>query len=71
MTMHEPNQEASSRQLLDYLRKCYTGSVAVLPPDHISLGNPWTRTRGAVFDSSVLNSGNNAGLLLVETGHVT
>ena len=51
-------QDASSRQLLEYLRKCYTGSVAVLPPDHISLGNSWTRTRGAVFDSSVLNSGN-------------
>ena len=44
--------------------------MAVLPPDHISLGNPWTRTRGAVFDSSVLNSGN-AGLGLVLADHVT
>ena len=52
------HQDTSSHQLLDYLRKCYLGSVAVLPPDHISLGNSWTRSRGSVFDSSVLNSGS-------------
>ena len=51
-----------SKKLLEYLRTCYSGSVASLPADHISLGNPWTRVRGQVFDSSVLNAGSDQSL---------
>ena len=55
-------EEVTSQKLLDHLRTCYTGSLAVLPCDHISLGNSWTRTRGQVFDSTVLNAGSAQSL---------
>ena len=55
-------QEANSKELLDHLRKCFAGSVSTLPSNHISLGNSWTRVRGSVFDSSVLNAGSAQSL---------
>ena len=55
--LQEGWEEAGSGPLLAFLRRCYAGSVPALPADHISLGNAWSRVRGPVFDSSVLNSG--------------
>ena len=55
-------REANSQDLLDHLRTCYASSLAVLPADHVSLGNSWTRVRGSVFDSTVLNSGSAQSL---------
>ena len=34
----------------------------MLSADHVSLGNSWTRVRGSVFDSTVLNAGSAQSL---------
>lgn len=60
--LQEGWEEAGSGPLLAFLRRCYAGSVPALPADHISLGNAWSRVRGPVFDSSVLNSGSAQSL---------
>ena len=59
----ELEEDIRSEQLLTFLRKCHAGSVvAPLPSGHISLGNSWTRVRGSVFDSTVLNAGSAQSL---------